>query len=330
MNSALQVSGGFLFRGRGRLSAIRLFSTLLLASLVCPSWAANPSYLGEKLSYTISYKGVFSAMNWVEIADAVLQTEQQLTPVSGEPAYRSTLQVSTAGHKKMERFYPLRYRFESYFSVDQQRTLLIDEHKKTHKDRREIVLVDWEQRTASRYKKRNPKRRQAEPAESVKAAPNPRKGRAIVPPLLAELGVEQDEFRQANGADIQQLDTLLDHLSMLHSVRDQALSPGQEIYLPVLDGDEVLSYRVRVVKQELLQQKGRDWDTFKLRFDVVAPGTEVDELDQPSIYVWLTADERRTPVRFASNYALGRFAGELTATGDSMELAVRDRVAALH
>jgi hypothetical protein len=323
MNREFQVSVGFPFRGRGRLSVIQLVSRfLLLYLLACPAWSGNPAYPEEQLNYTISYRGVFSAMNWIEIADAVLQTEQQLAPVNGEQAYRSSFQVSTAGHQQMEQFYPLRYRFESYFSMDRQRTLLVDEQKLARKERREIVLVDWEQKTTSRYKKRKAKGREAGAAESMGAG----QGTADLSPVLTELGAEQGEFRQANGADIRQLDVILDHLSMLHSVRGRELSPGQEIQLPVLDGDEILSYRVRVEKREVLQQKGQDWDTLKLRFDALAPGGEGDDSSDPPIYIWLTADTRRIPVRFASDYALGRFAGELTAMGDPMG----DLVAALY
>ena len=109
-------------------------------------------------------------------------------------------------------------------------------------------------------------------------------------------------------------------------MRGRDLSPDQEFHLPVLDGKEVLRYRVRVEKRELLQQKDREWDTFKLRFDDISSVSGDEDSDKPPIYIWLTTDEQRVPVRFASHYALGQFAGELTEVGDPMG----DLVAALY
>ena len=327
----LRSCSGDRFSLRVSVCLLALLFSFLLAT---PAVSGSPAYLGERLNYTISYRGVFSAMNWIDIADAELQTEQ--SAFNGQPVYRSHLQVSTEAYGKMERFYPLRYRFESYFSTDLQRTLLFDEQKKTHKVRREIVWVDWEQRSANRYKQkvsRDAKEGGMEDTGEFDFAdkgPRVKKKANGLPPLLTGLDdADKGQFRQARGANLRRLNNILDQLSLLQAVRVQDLVAGQEIRLPVLDGRDVLSYRIRVVKRETLEQQGQGWDTFKLRFDAFKQGAEKGEIEHPPIYVWLTTDDRRIPVRFASNYALGKFAGQLKVLDSLAGLPKKERIAAL-
>lgn len=309
---------------------------LSLLVLVAPAAAQTPAYLGERLNYTISYSGIFSAMKQIDIADAVLQTEQG--DFDGQPVYHSRLQVSTEAYGKMERFYPLRYRFESYFSMDLKRTLLFDEQKKTSKEQREIVWVDWKQGAAKRYKRRAP----ANTADSetvvgdydfnVAEAPVKKKSTKRpdqLPPLLSELRGDTEEFRKAKGADLHRMSAILDQLSLLQTVRTKELVAGQEIRLPVLDGHDVLNYRIQVVKRESIERQGRVWDTYKLRFDGYKQEAGTGEADHPPMFVWLTTDERRIPVRFASDYALGQFAGELKVDEGLAALVHQKRIASL-
>jgi len=315
--------------------AVCLFGLLCSFLLATPAVSGPPAYLGEHLNYTISYRGVFSAMNWVDIADAELQTER--SAFNGQPVYRSHLQVSTEAYGKMEQFYPLRYRFESYFSTDLQRTLLFDEQKKTHKERREIVWVDWEQREANRYKQKASKatkegnREEWEQFDFGAYGQLKEKKANGLPPILTELDTtDQGQFRQARGANLRRLSNILDQLSLLQAVRIQELTAGQEIQLPVMDGDDVLSYRIQVVKRETIEQQGQSWDTFQLRFEAFKQGAEEGEVEHPPIYVWLTTDDRRIPVRFASNYALGKFAGQLKTLDSIAGLPKSEHLAALH
>lgn len=308
---------------------------LLLLTLAAPAVAETPAYVGERLTYTISYNGILSAMNRIEIADAVLKTDE--SAFDGQPVFHSQLQVSTEAYGKMERFYPLRYRFESYFSTDLERTLLFDEQKKTKKDQREIVWVNWRRGVAKRYKSAPVESKASSSAEdeyefSTTKAPVKRKHqkrRGQLPRKLSGLTKGTEVFRKASGAKLGRMNAILDQLSLLQAVRARELVIGQEIKLPALDGNDLLDYRIKVVKRERIEQQGRVWDTYKLQFDGFKQGDANAEMEHPPMYVWLTTDERRVPVRFVSDYALGRFAGELRVNEGLAAIMRRERIASL-
>jgi hypothetical protein len=136
-------------------------------------------------------------------------------------------------------------------------------------------------------------------------------------------------FRRASGAKLNRMNAILDQLSLLQAVRAKELVIGQEIRLPALDGNDLLNYRIKVVKRERIEQQGSAWDTYKLQFDGFKQGDTKGKTDHPPMFVWLTTDEQRVPVRFASDYALGRFAGELRVNEGLAAIMRRERIVSL-
>lgn len=314
MANSYKAGAGFWSTG-GRV--LRCVSLALLGTWPClvaaEGVSSAPPYLGERLVYQVSYHGALSGQASVDIADAVLETKSNAETFNGVPAYRSALQVSTEDYPAVEGFYPFRYRFQSYYSTDLARALYIDVRKISRKDQSEIVWFDWDGGTVERYKKRG------------KVA----EGRGSdAPAILAAADALNKGYRHNAKDDLRLNGALLDRLSLLQVVRAQELLPGKAIRFSVSDGKVLYSYRVQVLGREPLEQDGQVWDTHKLSFDGFEQGNAERQPEHAPVFIWLTADRHKLPVRFSSEAVLGTFRIDLrTVNGQPAKELAGDQLA---
>ncbi|MCF6354109.1 MAG: DUF3108 domain-containing protein [Candidatus Polarisedimenticolaceae bacterium] len=266
--------------------------------LLSPACLSAAPQVGDRLEYTISYQGGLTAMAWLDICDAVLESSWQPVTVNGEAAYKAEIKISSEPHKKMEALYPFRYQLTSYFSTDLQRSILFERRKKTRKERHEIIRFDWDEKTTERYKRRKPQ--QAEAGFSGE-----------VTEMFHFLGYAAADFRRSGKAGQKLLSNMLDRLSLLQAVRGQNFAVGDEMRFTIADGKKVLNYLVRVQTRGSLEQDNQQRDLFKVRFDAFTSGEWSGQPVHPAVFVWMTADERKIPVRFVIDYAMGNFVIQL-------------------
>ncbi len=269
---------------------------LALLLLFTASLSADPQ-IDERLEYSVSYQGGLTAMAWLDISDAVLETSQQMVTVNGEAAYKVLVKISSEQHPKMEQVYPFRYQLISYFSTDLQRSILFDRYKKTRKERHEIIRFDWNKRRTERYKRRK------QPGEASYSSE--------IEGIFRYLGYDAADFRRSGKPGQKLSSNMLDRLSLLQAVRGQTFAVGDELRFTIADGKKVLNYRVRVQAQETLEQDLQKRVLFKLRFDAFKAGEWSGQPVHPAVFVWMSADARKIPVRFVIDYALGRFIVQL-------------------
>ncbi len=292
-----------------------LLGTLLCLSAVAEDKPGTPPFLGEQLVYQVSYQGALSGQASVNIADAVLETKAGAETINGVRAYQSTLQVSTEDYPVLEEVYPFRYRFRSYYSTDLSRALYIDVQKTSRKDQHELVWFDWEAGRAERYKKRSKVREEQVSDASA---------------FLVGADARKKGFRHNAKNDLHLNGTLLDRLSLLQVARAQDLFSGKAIESPVSDGKSMYRYHVQVLGRELLEQGGRVWDTYKLSFDGFEQGKMERQPDHAPVFIWVTADSRKLPVRFSSDAVLGTFVIDLRmANGQPVKELAGDQIAVL-
>ena len=136
-----------------------------------------------------------------------------------------------------------------------------------------------------------------------------------LPSILNGLHYDKRDFRRSGKSGLRLPNFMLDRLSLLQAVRSRDLKPGQEIRLPISDGKAILNYQVRVLGRERLEHDGGAWDTFKLRFDAFKEGRWSGRPIHPGVFIWLTADSRKVPVRFSIDYALGTFVAQMKEKG---------------
>jgi hypothetical protein len=299
-----------LARRIGRVTGLATVSAMarqgiVLSALVLAALSAAPSAKAlerdgsdwfprkERLEYTVSYKGVFSAWARVEIATAAISTELDPDPLNGHPVYRSEVWVTTELYRKTELLYPFRFRYQSWFSLDPPRTELVAVWQKARNGvERGVLWFDWEGGGIRRFTWEE----QSEGTGKTEKTP-------VLPDYLADRrfsGIALKRFRYRGQAALTLAVEAMDYLALLQHVRFRDLRPVQTLYVPVSDGKDLLGYRIQVQARERLSRNDSSIEAFKLRFDPLYQ----DGDSHPDIYLWISADQRRLPLRSYSEHAL--------------------------
>lgn len=103
----------------------------------------------------------------------------------------------------------------------------------------------------------------------------------------------------------------LDPLSLVYFARLQDLDQIDEIVVPVTDGKKCIIGKANIVKREYITIESRIFDTYLLEPDIEEIGGVFEKVKNAKIRVWLTADDRRIPVRVESKVPVGSFTAEL-------------------
>jgi hypothetical protein len=118
---------------------------------------------------------------------------------------------------------------------------------------------------------------------------------------------KQGEYRDSMTLDA---DTL-DPLSMLFAFRSQRLEVGFEFRSPVTDGKEREIGTARVVARETVRTRLGSFDTFLVEPHMERVGTVFKTAPGAKLQIWITADERKIPVKVKSKVAIGHVTMEL-------------------
>ena len=101
----------------------------------------------------------------------------------------------------------------------------------------------------------------------------------------------------------------LDVFGALYYMRTLPLAVGQTYTLDVLSGDKIWPLVVNVKRRETVKVTGGRFDCFVLEPILRQPGIFVTK--GKKVEVWITADERRMPVRMRSEVVIGHVAAEI-------------------
>lgn len=265
---------------------MRKIAIWLLPAAAWLLWSAALAAPSEELHYVASYRGVFSAGAEVRIADLVFRTR---SPAEDAPYLETELAVSSQAYSAVESFYPIRYRFRSWYWRDRSGVLASEYHEfgdpadTDHK----LIYLD----------------RPGRPFISRRL----RRDRLLDIPAL-----EAGTYRPAAARGQRRA---FDRLGLLQHIRSrERLRPGRVYDAVVSNGSRMLHYRVKVEKRTTLTVAGKTWSALKLRFD----GFQSDERGREEhshrpVYLWVSADRRHIPLRAEARHALGRFRIELSA-----------------
>jgi hypothetical protein len=106
-----------------------------------------------------------------------------------------------------------------------------------------------------------------------------------------------------------------DPLSIFYFFRMQDLKENLEITRPVSDGKDCIMGKAYVIKKEKVKVAGGLFDTYLVEPQMEQIGGVFQKSPGAKLQIWVTADERRIPVKIKSQVAVGSFSAEL----DSME-----------
>jgi hypothetical protein len=103
----------------------------------------------------------------------------------------------------------------------------------------------------------------------------------------------------------------LDPLSALYFARLQNFDQIEEISVPVTDGRKCIIGKANIVKRENITIESGVFDTYLIEPDIEEIGGIFEKAKNSKIQIWLTADDRRIPVRVESKVPIGSFTAEL-------------------
>ncbi len=104
-----------------------------------------------------------------------------------------------------------------------------------------------------------------------------------------------------------------DPLSVFYWSRFQDLRENTIISRPVSDGRRSVIGRAKVVRRETIKIKDKSYDTYLLEPELKHVRGVFRKSKNAKLEIWVTADERRLPVRIKSKVAVGSFIGELVS-----------------
>jgi hypothetical protein len=255
-----------------RTLMLRLF---LLLGLSC--WCGFAAAADEDLHLQVTYRGLFSAGSEIPIADLRLRTQRP----GGDAKYLETrLDVSSEDYPYVEAFYPIRYRFRSWYPDDRSAVFASEYFEQNNHKAGKHRLIDLDA-----------------PGGGVKAHDLKAGADRELPALLS------GDYRITGP-----LAQRFDRLGLLQHLRTARLAIGDRLELPVTDGKRMLTYRVSVEARERVRAAGREWPAIKLRFDGLRTDRQgnVKHTHRP-VFIWLSDDIRRLPLKAVSRHTLGRF-----------------------
>jgi len=101
-----------------------------------------------------------------------------------------------------------------------------------------------------------------------------------------------------------------DSLSSFYAVRDARLIVGKSIFIDVFDGKRLHATEVQVLRKERLKVKAGEFNTL-----VVKPIMKTKGIFEKTgdVFIWLSDDNRRLPVKMSSAAKIGAVTAELVA-----------------
>ena len=83
--------------------------------------------------------------------------------------------------------------------------------------------------------------------------------------------------------------------------------------VPVSDGKKCVMGTARILKRERIKVKMGEFDAYLIEPEMKDIGGVFEKSDDANIKIWVTADEKKIPLRFKSKVIVGSFVAELAS-----------------
>lgn len=103
-----------------------------------------------------------------------------------------------------------------------------------------------------------------------------------------------------------------DPLSVFYAFRTMPLAEGETVLRPVTDGVKCVLGKATVVGREEITVPAGSFDCYVVEPELAHVGGVFKKSDDATLRIWVTADERRIPVRISSEVIVGSFHAVLT------------------
>jgi hypothetical protein len=108
-----------------------------------------------------------------------------------------------------------------------------------------------------------------------------------------------------------------DPLSAFLAFRQRELNETKEITIAATDGKVMINGKINVVKKETITVNGIKYDTFLLEPELRGIGGVFESKDSGA-QIWVTADNRKIPVRIKSQLPFGSFIADLVSYNEGI------------
>jgi len=267
-------------------------------------WLVWPQLLAaETIDFKVTYHGMFTAYQEFDIGDVRLDITQTRSLLDDEPIVRAQLTASSAAYPLVEQFYPYRYDFTSYHQGSWPRSLAFERRKQTSRLRHDLLLLNWEGAALWRFGIDDAE--QSEPLSSQLPAAM---FKTLLVAGLPDYGVQLKPRPEGQAPPPE---STLDRLALLQQIRALPLLPDTSEDLTVTDGKEFIHYRVTVIKRELIQAAAGSRSAWKIRVEGFESDHGEERFRHRPVYIWISDDQRRLPLRFVIRHAVGTFTVEM-------------------
>jgi hypothetical protein len=233
-------------------------------------WPVNAELAGN-LGYQVVYAGVFSLERDLPIADVSLETRV----IESTGSILSHMQATSERYGVVESLYPVRYRFRSWSESVNGHLVALETYEKTTRERHRLY-----------------RRRAAETAMTT----------TDMAGSTAFDGPSPADARAA--ADV----PFFDRIGLLQRIRREDLATGKTFDYLVTNGKRNMRYQVKVGRATTLTLGGHPVASWKLRIDAWEKGDRgKEEVSHRPVYLWLSRDHQRIPLRADVRHAVGLF-----------------------
>ncbi len=132
--------------------------------------------------------------------------------------------------------------------------------------------------------------------------------------VMVDFDWQEEMALYRDGKKDRQIDILpgtFDPLSVFYFTRMKDYDKNKVIECPVSDGKKCVTGVARIIKKETISILSGTYETYLIEPDLKHVGGVFEKDRNAKIKLWVTADDRRIPVKIASKVAIGSFVGEL-------------------
>jgi hypothetical protein len=104
-----------------------------------------------------------------------------------------------------------------------------------------------------------------------------------------------------------------DPLSIFYFARSLPMNTNMVLERPVTDGKKCVVGKTTIVKRETITVKAGTFDTFLIEPELKHVGGVFKKSENAKIELWITADEKKIPVKLKSEVVVGSFSAELVS-----------------
>ena len=140
--------------------------------------------------------------------------------------------------------------------------------------------------------------------------------------ITVQFNWESQEARYFfNGEGIDPISVMpgtFDPLSVFYAFRLNDLDKQDSYDIPISDGKKCLIGKAKVIKREEIKLGGIPYDTFLVEPEMEHVGGVFEKSKNAKIQIWVTADNRRIPLRIKSKVKVGSFVADIVSYEDGL------------